>query len=366
MNTRYIRLTGTPDDEEAIRQAGEIVKNGGLAAFPTETVYGLGGDAFNRDAARKIYAAKGRPSDNPLIVHIAHIDALDQVAAVVPDAARALAQAYWPGPLTMIFHKNPAVPDETTGGRATVAVRFPDQPTAQAFIEAAGGFVCAPSANISGRPSPTNGRDVLEDMNGRIEAVIDDGEAIIGLESTIVDMTEEPPVLLRPGAITPAMLRAVVPDIVTQMRQAIADEAHPRAPGMKYRHYAPKAPLHLIRPGADMQERICRLARQALQEGKRTGILTCREHAADYGKACGGNASDGGNTHGESARAVIKILGNEHDEAEMGRNLFRCLREFDREGVDVIYSETFTGEGIGLALMNRLEKAANAKGEEHV
>lgn len=370
MMTRYIKLTGDPGDREAVLEAGKIIREGGIVAFPTETVYGLGGDALNCDAAAKIYAAKGRPSDNPLIVHIADIGSLEKIAARVPEDARRLAGKFWPGPLTMIFHKKECVPDETTGGRKTVAVRFPDQRTAQELIRAAGGYVCAPSANISGKPSPTCGRDVMEDMDGRIDAVLDDGESVIGLESTIVDMTCDPPEMLRPGAVTPGMLKECIPDILIeagsgQEGSGRDGEDHPRAPGMKYRHYAPGAPLYLIGPeeagsGQDdpggsakadsqiMIDRIRELTGEAHAQGMKVGILTCAEHAAMYGA--------------ES----IKVLGGESDEESLAHNLFRCLREFDREAVDVIYSETFDQSGIGFALMNRLKKAANAKGETHV
>ena len=364
-----MELTNSPEDAALIEEAGAMIRKGGVVAFPTETVYGLGGDALNRDAARKIYAAKGRPSDNPLIVHIADIRDLEQIAEKIPEAARKLAGKYWPGPLTMIFDKKEIVPDETTGGRKTVAVRFPDQETARRLIRAAGGFICAPSANISGKPSPTNGRDVLEDMNGRIDAIIDDGESVIGLESTIVDMTCDPPELLRPGAVTPAMLRECVPELridpaLTGQASAPSDsdteeggkgsagaqgcsrepDRGPRAPGMKYRHYAPKAPLYLFGETAQIRK----LSEEARRQGKKVGILTSLEHAGRYEADC------------------VKVLGGETDEAEMAHNLFRCLREFDREEVDVIYSETFDESGIGFALMNRLRKAANAKGETHV
>ncbi|MBQ6353740.1 MAG: threonylcarbamoyl-AMP synthase [Lachnospiraceae bacterium] len=336
MKTRYIHITESTKDDQVIAEAGRCIQDGGLVAFPTETVYGLGGNAFNRDAARRIYAAKGRPSDNPLIVHIADAADLDQIAAEVPEDARRLAEAFWPGPLTMIFKKKSCVPDETTGGRDTVAVRFPDQKTAQKLIRSAGGFVCAPSANLSGKPSPTTGRDVLEDMDGRIDMILDDGESVIGLESTIIDMTEEPPVLLRPGAVTVEMIRECIPDLSTGQESRLEKEAHPRAPGMKYRHYAPQAPLILV----DSDQAIRDLCVQAAGEGKKVGVLTSREHASFYEASC------------------VRILGGEADEEEMAHNLFASLRAFDREGVDVIYSETFDEQGIGMALMNRLRKAA--------
>ena len=364
MKTCYLRIGDIDKDgqafvsvTEAVRQAGEVIRAGGLVAFPAETVYGLGADACSEDAARKIYAAKGRPSDNPLIVHIAEIGKLGELASEIPEAARRLADVYWPGPLTMIFHKTGLIPDATTGGRNTVAVRYPDQPTAQAFIRAAGGLICAPSANLSGRPSPTNAHDVLEDMDGRIDLILDDGSSIIGLESTIVDMTAEPPVMLRPGAITPAMLKDVVPEIDTEGGTALENEEHPRAPGMKYRHYAPHAPLTIVEAAdgqsegsepaggaAGVVETINRLVAEAADKGQKAGVLTCTEHADLY------------------PGAVVKSLGSMDSEEEMARHLFTALREFDREDVDVIYSESFTRERIGFALMNRLLKAAAKEG----
>ncbi len=342
MNTKYILLANDNTDQEAIEEAGSVIRSGGLVAFPTETVYGLGGDALNHHAARKIYAAKGRPSDNPLIVHIADTDSLQDIAQEIPEAARVLAEKYWPGPLTMIFHKKACVPDETTGGRDTVAVRFPDQHTAQRLIKSAGGFVCAPSANLSGKPSPTTGRDVLEDMDGRIDMILDDGASVIGLESTIIDMTSDPPELLRPGAITLQMVQSCVPGV--RLHRAVDDQdGAPRAPGMKYRHYAPQAPLYLIgRDDAreDVTGRIRTLCEQAMRTGKKVGVLTCSENAGCY------------------QGASVKILGSEDDEEALAHNLFKSLREFDREGVDIIFSETFDESGIGFALMNRLKKAA--------
>lgn len=335
MNTEYLRITDELADADAIRRAGAVIQEGGLVAFPTETVYGLGADAFNADAARRIYAAKGRPSDNPLIVHIADMASLDEIACYIPDQARELARRFWPGPLTMIFHKCEALPKETTGGRDTVAVRFPSNTCAQALIKAAGGFVAAPSANVSGRPSPTNGTDVMEDLDGRVDIVIDDGDTVVGLESTIIDMTCEPPEILRPGAVTADQIREIIPAVALHAAGA-DDEA--RAPGMKYRHYAPKAPLHLCN-GAVVVDQIQMACDEDKQKGLKTGVLTCTENAPFYRADC------------------VQVIGSERDPEEMAHRLYACLRAFDRAGVDVIYSECFNPEGIGYALMNRLEKA---------
>lgn len=345
IDTKIIKVTEEAIDEAGICEAGRIIREGGLVAFPTETVYGLGGDAFNPESSRKIYAAKGRPSDNPLIVHIADMDDLYQVAESVSDTALLIANKYWPGPLTMIFKKKPAVPTETTGGLETVAVRFPSHPVAKEFIKAAGGFVAAPSANISGRPSPTEAKYVVEDMDGRIEMIIDGGSCQIGLESTIIDMTGDKPVILRPGYITPKDLEALV-DSVDIDRTILDDQSGlaPKAPGMKYKHYAPKAELTIVRgKNQNVINFINAEANKAKAEGIRCGVIATRENISLY--------------EGDS----IKNVGSRNDEEAIARNLFRILREFDDEDIDVIYTEGFGNEGLSMATMNRLLKAAGHK-----
>ena len=241
MQTLVITQDENRIDEQTIMQAGEIIRNGGLVAFPTETVYGLGGDGLNPDSSRKIYAAKGRPSDNPLIIHIYRMEDLEVLVKEIPESARKLAEAFWPGPLTMILPKADVVPKETTGGLDTVAVRMPSHKVALAFIKAAGGFVAAPSANLSGKPSPTLAKYVLEDMDGRIDMIIDGGDIAIGLESTIVDLTGDVPMILRPGYITLDMLKDVLGEVTMDPTLMDGDcKERPKAPGMRYRHYAPK------------------------------------------------------------------------------------------------------------------------------
>lgn len=342
MDTQIVQLNERHMQEDLLRQAGEIIKAGGLVAFPTETVYGLGGDALNPESSRKIYAAKGRPSDNPLIVHICQMEDLSYIVKEIPEAARKLAEAFWPGPLTMIFHKSPAVPSETTGGLATVAVRMPSHKTALSFIREAGGYVAAPSANRSGRPSPTCAKYVVEDMAGRIEMIIDGGDVEIGLESTIIDMTEEEPVILRPGYITKEMLEEVLCS-VREDRTMMSDESGqvPKAPGMKYRHYAPKGSLVIVdgegeQVTAYINEQLERLRR----EGHRTGVIGTDATIAHY--------------RGD----VCKSAGNREDESTIAKELYRILREFDDEEVTAIFSESFDTAGIGQAIMNRLLKAA--------
>ena len=345
MKTEYVALTEEQIDPEVITRAGKILKNGGLVAFPTETVYGLGGDALNPDSARRIYAAKGRPSDNPLIVHICELKDLDPIVSEIPENALRLAERFWPGPLTMIFRKSELVPKETTGGLETVAVRFPSNRIAQELIRAAGGYVAAPSANRSGRPSPTLGKYCLEDLDGLVEMILDGGQVGIGLESTIIDLTEEKPMILRPGFITPDMLREVLEEVTVDRTILSADSGlAPKAPGMKYRHYAPRGELSIIegKPEA-VTAYINNACETARLEHKRTGVICTNETAALY-------------------RAdMICPAGSREDEETIARELFRILREFDDGGAEVLFSEAFDEQGIGSAIMNRLMKAAGQK-----
>lgn len=340
MRAWIARMTEDNIDQSAIEKAGEILKNGGLAAFPTETVYGLGGNALDAKASEKIYAAKGRPSDNPLIVHIGRMEDLETVAANVPESARKLAAACWPGPLTMIFEKSEAVPYGTTGGLDTVAVRMPSDEVARALIDVGGGYIAAPSANTSGRPSPTMAEHVEEDLTGRIDMILDGGPVSIGLESTILDMTVTPPMILRPGAITKEMLEACIGE-VTVDKAVIKPNQRPKAPGMKYRHYAPKADLSIVE--GEMSEvisKINELAAEQVKAGHKVGIIGTEESVANY--ICGD----------------VKSIGTREDESTIAVHLFAILREFDADQVDYIYSESFDTEGIGSAIMNRLLKAA--------
>ncbi len=332
----------TPQEEEALQRAGRVIKNGGLAAFPTETVYGLGGDALDRESSRKIYQAKGRPQDNPLIVHICRFEDLEKIVSRVPEEAVRIAEAFWPGPLTMILEKSERVPSETTGGLKTVAVRFPSHKAAQKIIEYAGGFVAAPSANTSGKPSPTLAKYVAEDLEGRIDMIVDGGQVGIGLESTIVDLTVSPPQILRPGYITKEMLGRVLGHVDTDAGSLGADSGQaPRAPGMKYRHYAPLGELVIVEGEADSAaDYINRQTAADHMAGEKTGVIGSREYLDRY--------------HAD----VIKCAGSREDEAGIAHSLYRILREFDDEGVTRIYSESFVCSGFGQAIMNRLLKAA--------
>ena len=345
MRAEIVKMSAEHLNMEAIQRAGRILKEGGLVAFPTETVYGLGGNALDSRSSIKIYAAKGRPSDNPLIVHIADIEKLSEIVTEIPEKAKILAEKYWPGPLTMIFPKTDIVPRETTGGLDSVAVRFPSDRIAQELIRAAGGFVAAPSANTSGRPSPTMADHVMEDLGDAIDMIIDGGQVGLGLESTIVDFTEEIPVVLRPGYVSLDMIREVLGDVRMDKGLLITDSSvQPKAPGMKYRHYAPQADLTIVEGEMDAVVRVINeFAAEAAAQGRQVGIIATDETRDKY------------------PLGVVKSIGSREDEDSIGHHLFEVLREFDHCQVSAIYSEAFFTPRIGQAIMNRLLKAAGHK-----
>ena len=345
MKAEIVAMTAEAIDKEAIARGGEILKKGGLVAFPTETVYGLGGNALDPMASRKIYAAKGRPSDNPLIVHIADIKALDPIVKSIPDKAKLLAEKFWPGPLTMIFERSNLVPLETTGGLESVAVRFPSDPIAAALILAAGGYVAAPSANTSGRPSPTTAQHVEEDLGDAIDMIIDGGPVGIGLESTIVDFTEEVPVVLRPGYMSLEMLKEVLGDVRMDKGLIKPDSGiRPKAPGMKYRHYAPKADLAIVEgPTEAVIKAINQFVKEDAANGLQSGIIATEETISQY------------------PEGIVKCIGSRAAEETIAHNLYEVLREFDQCQVSRIYSEAFYTPKMGQAIMNRLLKAAGHK-----
>lgn len=330
-------------DVDVMDRAGKLIAEGELVAFPTETVYGLGGDALDPDASRKIYAAKGRPSDNPLIVHIAEFDDMKRVAREVPEQARKLADAFWPGPLTMIVWKSDAVPEATTGGMQTVAVRMPNHPVALELIRRSGCLIAAPSANTSGRPSPTEAQHVAEDLSGKIAMILDGGPVGIGIESTIIDLTEEKPMILRPGYITPEMLSEVLQEEVVIDPGIIAadDTRKPKAPGMKYKHYAPKAEMIIVDGAQDaVIAKINELTAAKRAEGKKVAVIATDETKERYDAQ------------------VILSMGRRSDEDAIAQHLYKILRECDELEVGEIYSECFQTPRIGQAIMNRLLKAA--------
>ena len=336
MTTKYYKI-GSGDDAAALAEAGEIIRNGGLVAFPTETVYGLGGNALDADSSRKIYAAKGRPGDNPLIVHVARPEEAAAFAET-NETYEKLAAEFMPGPLTVILPKKPVVPDETTGGLATVAVRCPRDKTARALIAAAGVPVAAPSANLSGRPSPTSAAHVAADLDGRVDMIIDGGECEIGLESTVIALKNGGATVLRPGAVTPEMLCGA--GIAAAVAEAVTDPAKsgekPASPGMKYKHYAPKAPLSLVEGDTAELLRACRAAAEA---GARRVAVLCRTGELD--EFAGFIALDAGETDGERAH-----------------RLFSLLREADDRHADAIFARLPEKSGLSLALYNRVIRSA--------
>lgn len=342
IDTVVHKIDNSNIDEKILAQAAALLKQGELVAFPTETVYGLGADALRPEASKKIYTAKGRPSDNPLIIHVAEFEALYHIAKEVPESAKRLAAKFWPGPLTMILPKSEAVPYETTGGMDTVAIRMPDHPLALALIKAGGGYVAAPSANTSGRPSPTLAEHVYQDLSGKVAMILDGGAVGIGLESTIVDLSEEIPMILRPGYITKEMLEEVIGEVQVDPGLIAADsDVKPKAPGMKYRHYAPKANLVIVKGEPEaVVDRINAMTKEHLAAGKKVGVIGTDETIVLY------------------EATVIKSIGSRQDEDSIARHLYAILREYDEMDVDCIFSESFATPRIGHAIMNRLLKAA--------
>jgi len=319
---------------DKIEEAALCLKNGGTVVFPTETVYGLGADAFNPDAIKKIYIAKGRPSDNPLIVHISDVSDVDKLASDVTSNAKVLIENFWPGPLTLIFKKNHLVPNEVTAGLDTVAVRYPSNVIAAELIKKSGVFVAAPSANLSGSPSPTVCEDVISDLNGRVDYIIDGTGCEIGLESTVVDVSGNETVILRPGGITLEMIKELIPN--ARLDGGLIDEdSVPKCPGLKYKHYSPKAKVIVVQ---GEKKKIREYISSKLDSSENIGVLT-------YGFS-----------EYENADYVINAGDNMN---EYAHNLFSSLRSFDKKGIKLIYAEFNIEDGIGVAVRNRLYKAAN-------
>ncbi len=337
METNVIHVD--PDQPETLAPAGALIRNGQLVAFPTETVYGLGANALDGKAVREIYRAKGRPSDNPLIVHIADLSMAIGLVRETPPLFFTLAAAFWPGPLTLILPKAPHVPPETTGGLNTVAIRMPANAIALALIRAAGVPIAAPSSNLSGKPSPTKAQHVFHDLNGRIPLILDGGAVEIGLESTVLDLSRSVPVILRPGKITAADLAPYIPEI-EESPDTIPAEKKPKAPGMKYTHYAPDGKLYVIPFG----EIASFGPRFQAGEGKKALLLSTE----GWDEICNRVQPD-----------LLLLLGARADLDAVGHNLFSALRECDRQKMDTIYIEAFPSGGMGAALMNRIEKASH-------
>lgn len=343
MDTILAKVDYDNPDMSQIKKAADILKRGGLVAFPTETVYGLGGNGLDASACRKIYEAKGRPSDNPLILHISDISQLDPIVSKIPEKAKAIMNKFWPGPLTIIFPKAECVPKEITGGFDTVAVRFPSHKIARLIIQEAGLPIAAPSANSSGKPSPTRASHVEFDLFGKIDMIVDGGATEVGLESTIIDVTNETPMLLRPGAITREMIEEVIGHIDVDPAVFSKPDKNlvPKAPGMKYTHYSPKASVILVKGDIEkVVEKINNLAENDEKQGVKVGIMATLQTKDKY-----------------SFGTVLDVGDRENPET-IGSNLFKMLRKFDFLGVDVVYSEVFDEAGEGAAIMNRLNKAA--------
>jgi len=338
METCYWKLQSNNEDNKAYTEAAKLINKGEVVAFPTETVYGLGADGLNGEAVTKIFQAKGRPNDNPLILHIADLKDIEPLTTGLNANAKALAGAFWPGPMTLVINRSEIVPQEVCAGLPTVAVRYPANKHAQDFIKACGCPIAAPSANISGRPSPTNAQDVLEDMQGKVAGILDGGSCNIGVESTIVDTTEAVPTILRPGGITYEMLTEVLGYV--EIDKGLLDDKNfkPKAPGMKYRHYAPKASMYLLEEEACAS--LVSWTEKALAAGKRVGVLCSAERAQQLPKAEG------------------LLLSVWKTKEELAAELFYLLRDFDRTCPDVILAEGVSDEGLGLAIMNRMRKAA--------
>lgn len=343
MITIYEKVDSILPDETVILKAGRILQEGGLVAFPTETVYGLGANGLDACACKKIYEAKGRPSDNPLILHISNIEQLNSIVNEITDSAKKVIEAFWPGPLTLVLPKAACVPYAATGGLETVAVRFPENVVACAIIQASGLPIAAPSANSSGKPSPTRASHVVFDLNEKIDMIVDGGPASVGIESTILDVTGDVPVLLRPGAITEEMLVSVLGsiEIDTAVNQRPDNKLIPKAPGMKYTHYSPKAEVILVYGEQEhVIKKINKLIAIALEKGRKVGVMASNQTKDCYFKA------------------EVLVLGDKDKPEEIGANLFKILRKLDYIGLEVVYSEVFEETGEGAAIMNRLRKAS--------
>ncbi|MDZ5253149.1 L-threonylcarbamoyladenylate synthase [Clostridium sp. LIBA-8841] len=342
MKTKIQFIKDIDKDIKHLEEAAKIIKSGGIGAFPTETVYGLGANALDGEAVKKIFEAKGRPQDNPLIIHIAKKEDIDKYVAEVPKFAEELIEKYWPGPLTIILKKKDIVSDITSAGLDTVGVRMPDNDIALKLIELSGVPIAAPSANISGRPSPTDIERCEEDLNGRVDFIVGSEKSKIGVESTIVDATGEHLCVLRPGGITLEMLKSIDEGVYIDkaILTTLDENTKPKAPGMKYKHYAPKAKVKMVQgPINKMVEKIKEMVHNYIDEDLKVGIMATDETVSMYDEG------------------IVKSLGTREDLTSVTKNLFEMLRAFDDLGVDIIITEAFEEKGLGVAIMNRLKKS---------
>lgn len=344
MKTEVIQIDPENIDIDKLNIAAELLRSGSVVAIPTETVYGLGANALDPEAVEKIYKAKGRPSDNPLIVHIAEKEKVIELTEKVTKKAEILMDKLWPGPLTLVLKKSTIIPEIITAGLDTVAVRMPGHPVARELIRLAGVPVAAPSANASGKPSTTTAQHVLDDMEGKIAMVVDAGVSQVGLESTVLDVSVDPPVLLRPGGITPSQIEKFIGpiDMDKTILGKISSENIPKSPGMKYTHYAPKAHVVIVRSKniEKQTDKISELAKKAGSEGKKVGICATHQTKDLY------------------SGFEILSMGDRDNPETIAASLFALLREFDDRGVDIIFAEAVDEHEVGLAIMNRMVKAA--------
>lgn len=339
--TRWYSTITPLERERALDKGARLLLEGGLVAFPTETVYGLGAHTFNPQALKKIFQVKGRPPDNPLIIHVARSSELIRVAEKVPPEAYLLAEYFWPGPLTLVLQKRKDVPTEVSCGLPTVAIRIPSQPLARELLHRINAPVSAPSANLSGRPSPTRAEHVWDDLAGKIDAIIDGGDASVGLESSVLDLNSSPPVLLRPGGITREQLEECLGKKITVTEQSASSS--PSSPGMKYRHYSPQAPLYLLVGTLEkIEQKMKELLMEIENRNITAGLLCSQENKV-------GLYFDG---------VLIEKLGSREDPGYMAASLYNSLRRLDERGAGIILAEGIEERGMGLALMNRLKKAA--------
>lgn len=343
MKTEIFFLDENNINSDIMDKAAQIIRNNGTVVFPTETVYGLGANALSGEAAKAIYAAKGRPSDNPLIAHISNINMLMYlIGSPLSEGARRVIEKYWPGPLTLIFKKSAKVPYEVTAGLDTVAIRMPDNRIALELIGRSELPIAAPSANISGKPSPTMPEHVIDDMDGKVNMILCGSKCRVGLESTILDLSGDIPVILRPGGITHEELEEVLGTVLIN-RGGVGDKEVPKAPGMKYTHYAPDADMIIVKGELEkMKNKIQQLVWENANKGLKVGVLACDETEGFY-KDC-----------------IVLSLGSRTDETIIASNIFRRLREFDKLGVDMIFAEAFSEKYVGMAVMNRMKKAAGS------
>jgi L-threonylcarbamoyladenylate synthase len=336
LDTIVVKIDPVSPESEAINTAAEVLKRGGLVAFPTETVYGLAADALNPEAIKMVFLAKGRPSDNPMIVHVAELKHLEVLTEDIPPRAKALIDVFWPGPLTLIFKKSSEVPAVVTGGQETVAVRMPGNNVALALIRAFGGSIAAPSANLSGRPSGTTGMHILQDLGGKINMILDAGPVEVGVESTVLDLSTHPATILRPGAVTIEQLKGVIGEVVLGKSGKLLR----RSPGTRYRHYSPKAEVILVKPKD--RQKIIQLVEQYTATGKKVGLISRYPHPGL-----------------NNGKVIIKAM--PQDLREYARLIFATLRELDGEGIDHIIVEEVEERGIGVAIMDRLRRASSGK-----